>query len=492
MSQQIHALLIEDDPDDILLLKDSLAEVGLGRIKLDTTDRLSRGLIQLGAQTYDVLLLDLNLPDSHGLDTLNTTVKRFPRLPIVVLSGLADDAITIEAVRRGAQDYLVKGEISGPLVMRVMRYAIERKQVEAMLRASEARYRTLVETSPNGITLSDLDGKLLLCNQQAARLHGFANPEAMLGTDFFKLVALEDRRFAALNTQRVLRENRVTHAEYNLLRRDETQFPAEISTAVLRNTAGVATGFVSITRDITERRKAIDAEKQLVMLEKDFISSVSHDLRTPLLSLMGYLDSLQKGEVRDEAIEGEFLKHACLDANSLMDMVDELADFSLIQSERLSLTREKVDLAGLIGEVLQSLKDRAAARNVSLLPAPMEALPAEVDRGRMRRVLVKLVETAIKFSEKGDTVLVIAKSLSDKIMINVIDEGGGISLEDSSRLFEKYFKLIMTTDQIDHGMGLGLYIAREIVKAHGGTLTVSSQLKAGSTFTLTLPIEQVA
>jgi PAS domain S-box-containing protein len=337
MAQQIHALLIEDDPDDILLLKDSLADVGLGRIRLDTADRLSRGLIQLGVQNYDVLLLDLNLPDSRGLDTLTTTVKRFPRLPVVVLSGLADDAITIEAVRRGAQDYLVKGEISGPLVLRVVRYAIERKQVEAVLRASEARYRTLVETSPNGITLADLEGRLLLCNQQAARMHGFANPEAMQGGDFFKLVALPERRFAALNTQKALNENRVIHAEVTLLRRDGSQFPADISTAVLRNSAGAATGFICITRDVTERKKANDAEKQLVMLEKEFISSVSSDLRTPLLSLMNNLDLLEKGEVKDELIQSEFLKHASSDASNLLDTVEELLDFSLVQGERLIL-----------------------------------------------------------------------------------------------------------------------------------------------------------
>jgi DNA-binding response OmpR family regulator len=180
-SHPIRLLLIEDDPDDVLLLKDSLLEIGMGMIKLDSVDRLSKGLIQLSGQNYDVILLDLNLPDSRGLDTLSTTLKRFPKIPVVVLSGLADDAITVEAVRRGAQDYLVKGDISGPLVLRVIRYAIERKQVEAMLRASEARYRTLVETSPNGIILADLEGKILLCNQQSARLHRYENPDAMIG-----------------------------------------------------------------------------------------------------------------------------------------------------------------------------------------------------------------------------------------------------------------------------------------------------------------------
>jgi DNA-binding response OmpR family regulator len=127
-------LLIEDDPDDVLLVKESLAEISLGKIKLEYTGRLSRGLIELSSHHYDVVLLDLNLPDSRGLETLKTVIKSYPKIPVVVLSGLADDATTLEAVRRGAQDYLVKGEISGPMLVRVLRYAIERKQAEAVLR----------------------------------------------------------------------------------------------------------------------------------------------------------------------------------------------------------------------------------------------------------------------------------------------------------------------------------------------------------------------
>ncbi|OGO14645.1 MAG: hypothetical protein A2Y53_05830 [Chloroflexi bacterium RBG_16_47_49] len=490
-SQQIHALLIEDDPDDVLLLKDSLAEIGLGRIKLDYADRLSRGLIQLGSQSYDVILLDLNLPDSRGLDTLNTTIKRFPKLPVVVLSGLADDAITIEAVRRGAQDYLVKGEISGPLVMRVVRYAIERKQVEAVLRASEARYRTLVETSPNGITLADLEGKLLLCNQQAVRLHGYSKPEAMLGIDVFKLVAPGERRLAALNAQKTLNENRVINAEYNLLRRDGSQFPGEISTAVLRNTSGVPTGFISITRDITERNKAIEAEKQLVMLEKEFISSVSHELRTPLLSLMEYLDLLREGKVHDSVVQNEDLRRASMDASRILDMVDELLDFSLLEGEGLRLNWENVDLAKVITDTLQSLRELANAKRISLLCAPMDSsLVADLDSSRMRRVLVKLVENAINYSEKDGKVLITGKAMNGKIMINIIDEGRGIPLEDCERIFDKYYQFSHTPDKASDGMGLGLYISKQIVEAHGGTLAVSSQLGAGSTYTITIPAKK--
>jgi PAS domain S-box-containing protein len=488
-SNQIHALLIEDDPDDILLVKETLAEVGLGRIKLDYADRLSKGLIQLSGQSYDILLLDLNLPDSRGLDSLNTTVKRFPKLPVVVLSGLADDAITIEAVRRGAQDYLVKGEISGPLVMRVVRYAIERKQVEAVLRASEARYRTLVETSPNGISLADLEGKLLLCNQQAARLYGYANPEAMLGINVFKLVAPGDRRLAVMNTQKTLNENRVTHAEYTMQRRDDSLFPAEISSAVLRDNAGVPTGFISMTHDITERKKANEAEKQIVMLEKEFISSVSHELRTPLVSLMEYLNLLRNGKVHDSISQNEVLTRASMDASRLLDMVDELLDFSLLEGERLTLNWKKVDFAKVIANVLDTLREQANAKRVTLLAAPMVSpLVADMDPMRLRRVLVNLVNNAIKSSDPDGTVLITGKSMNEAIIINVIYEGCGISSDASSRIFEKYFQVNHALEQDASGMGLGLYTSKQIVEAHAGTLSVSSQEGAGTTYTLTIPM----
>ncbi len=499
-SHQIHAIVIEDDPDDVLLLKDALADVGMGKIKLDCTDRLSRGLIQLGSQTYDVILLDLNLPDSRGLDTLNTMVRSFPRLPVVVLSGLADDAIVVEAVRSGAQDYLVKGEISGPLLMRVVRYAIERKQVEAVLRASEARYRTLVETSPNGITLADLEGKIILCNLQAVRLHGFSSPESMMGIDVFKLIAPQDRRLAALNTQRTINEGHVMNAEYTLLRRDGTTFPGEISTALVRNSSGAPTGFISMTRDITERRKAIDAETQLVKVEQEFIASISRELRTPLLSLMEYLDLVRSRQMKDAVVQEEFLSHATQDADRLLDLVDELTDFSSLESGKLELTWNRVDMASIVGDVLVSRREQAAARRVTLMVTPIDqGLTAEADARRIRRVVNKLVENAIRASDKGGKVLVTCKPMNNNLALNVVDEGPGMSLEDCERIFDKYFQVSQAEQQDtnkeknqanEQGIGLGLYVSRQVVEAHGGKLMVSSQLGAGSTFTVILPMHK--
>ena len=168
----IRALLIEDDPDDVLLLKTSLAKAKVDQIKLGHADRLSSGLIQLAEQDYDVILLDLNLPDSRGLETLTTIIERFPKMPVVVLSGLADDATTIAAVRRGAQDYLVKGEISGLMLTRVLRYAIERQQAEETLRAERDFSAQVMDSMGQGLTVTNTEGYFEYVNPAYARMIG--------------------------------------------------------------------------------------------------------------------------------------------------------------------------------------------------------------------------------------------------------------------------------------------------------------------------------
>ena len=410
-------------------------------------------------------------------------------MPVVVLSGLADDVTTLEAVRRGAQDYLVKGEISGPMLVRVLRYAIERKQAEAVLRESEARYRALFENTPNGITMTDLDGKLLLGNQQTASLFGYERPEDMVGINAFDLITKSDQQLAALNAQKTLNEGRVINAEYKLLRKDGSSFPAEISVVLQRDATGAPSGFIGIIRDTTERIRALDAEKRLIKLREEFIASVSNDLRNPLFSLMGYLDLLCNGKMKDGDLANEYLFRSTKDANRLLGMVNELLDFSISEDQDLALNYTKVDLVALGQDVVKAFHELADARRISLRFVPKDAsLVADVDLSRIRRVLINLVENALKFSDMDDKVLVKLESSNNNAIFCVIDQGSGIPSEDYSRIFEKYYQVNHNSNKNTFGMGLGLYMAKQIVEAHGGTINVESKLNAGSKFTVTFPV----
>src|SRR5260370_2269312 len=144
----IRVLLVEDNPGDVRLFLELLRESGAGYVKVDDVDRLATALERLSNQAFDVVLLDLSLPDAHGLDTLVRAHAHAPSVPIVVLTGLDDQALAVKAVRAGAQDYLVKGRVAGDLLVRSLRYAPQPAHPLQALVPPEAHSPSPLENSP--------------------------------------------------------------------------------------------------------------------------------------------------------------------------------------------------------------------------------------------------------------------------------------------------------------------------------------------------------
>ena len=160
--QPLKVLLVEDNPGDVLLLQEFLLDVSSTQVNLLAVERVLDALNCLGKESFDVILLDLSLPDSQGLETFYTIHARFPAIPIIVLTGLADETIATKAVQQGAQDYLLKGQVSGNLLVRSMRYAIERQRSEEALRQSEERFRQLAENIQEVFWMSNANSHQLL------------------------------------------------------------------------------------------------------------------------------------------------------------------------------------------------------------------------------------------------------------------------------------------------------------------------------------------
>ena len=175
--EKIKVLLIEDDPSDLYLIKKMLAEERDDSFVLEHTDNLSEGLGRLNKTDFDVVLLDLGLPDSWGLETFITIHARAPQIPIVVLSGLDDKSLAINAVHNGAQDYLVKGDINSTALQRCLRYAIERKQSQKALWIKDR----VIESSVNSIAITDLQGHLTYANDSLLKLWEYESIEDIVG-----------------------------------------------------------------------------------------------------------------------------------------------------------------------------------------------------------------------------------------------------------------------------------------------------------------------
>ena len=187
--RNIKILLIEDNTGDARLIQEMLIEAGSNQSDLERCDRLSAGLERINSGGVDALLLDLGLPDSNGIDTFLRVYAQAPEVPTVVLTGLNDAQLAAKLVSSGAQDYLVKGQFDDNLLMRTIRYSIERKRSEKVMRESEARFRSLIEKNADGIVIVDNDGRTVFVNPAAEALFKRTADELVGEASGFPLVA---------------------------------------------------------------------------------------------------------------------------------------------------------------------------------------------------------------------------------------------------------------------------------------------------------------
>ncbi|HKO31401.1 MAG TPA: PAS domain S-box protein [Nitrospiraceae bacterium] len=264
----MNVLLIEDNEDDACLIGELLTERIAADIKLEWTDRLGSGLTRVTEGKVDVVLLDLSLPDSHGLETLDQIRALLPDLPVIVLTHLDDEETAVRAVRKGAQDYLVKGRSDSLLLVRAIRYAIERKQSDKAMRDSEARLRTIINTAHDALIGMNAQGLITEWNPRAEDIFGWPRNVA-LGQKLSDLIIPPRQREAhERGLQHFLRtgEGPVLNRRVELtgLRRDGTEFPIELTiSAVKRGETYVFNAFLS---DITERKRAEEIRVQLAAI----------------------------------------------------------------------------------------------------------------------------------------------------------------------------------------------------------------------------------
>jgi len=258
-------LLIEDNAADARLIKETLAERSASEIDLDWTDRLSTGLLRLREGRIDGVLLDLSLPDSQGTEGLEKIQAQAPDLAVLVLTHLDDEGTAIHAVRKGAQDYLIKGETDSGTLTRAIRYAIERKRAEKAIRDSETRLRAIIDSALDAVISIDAQGRVVDWNGRAEVMFGWTSSEAV-GETLAELIVPPQQRDAHTRGLRHFMETGqgpILHRriEVTAMRRDGSEFPAELSISPIKQ--GNTYLFNAFVADISERKQA---EKTLVRL----------------------------------------------------------------------------------------------------------------------------------------------------------------------------------------------------------------------------------
>ena len=278
-ARYVRVLLIEDNPGDARLIHEMLAEGGNTAFQLEHVDRLSAGLGRVAEGGVDIVLLDLGLPDSQGFATFAQFHRQAPGVPLVVLSGLQDEALAIEAVRSGAQDYLVKGQVYGNLLVRATRYAIERKRAEERLAQERYLVDTLMEHVPDNIYFKDTDSRFIRINSALARYLGLSDPAQAVGKTDFDFFGPEHAQQARADELEVMRSGHpLVGKEEKETWPDGRETHVSTTKLPLYDQTGKIIGTCGISRDISEHKRAEEAlaEERRKLKEAESLGRFGH------------------------------------------------------------------------------------------------------------------------------------------------------------------------------------------------------------------------
>ncbi len=247
-----------------------------------------------------------------------------------------------------------------------------------------------------------------------------------------------------------------------------------------------------VTREVSEwaeqRRNEIQELKERESFRREFIGNISHELKTPVFNIQGYLLTLLDGALDDPEINRKYLKRANKSVDRMINIIEDLETISALESNRVQLNLSNFDIVILLHEVFELLEDKAKNRKIKLKLKKEYEKPIKVyaDRGKIEQVIINLITNAIKYGKEKGKVEVRFYDMHNNILTEVSDDGVGIPQEDIPRIFERFYRVDKSRSREAGGTGLGLSIVKHILEAHKQSINVRSSEDAGSTFSFTL------
>jgi signal transduction histidine kinase len=534
-------LLVEDDAADAELIAIRLdsASVAAGSrcVQLIRSDTAAAACRVLRYARVDAIILDLSLPDARGLEALYRVHEAAPGTPVIVLTGVSDQSMAVDALRAGAQDYVLKPPPDGNSLARIIRYACERQRLllalDASLHASataERQWRVLAEISEAlalahdiGPTLDrvarrivpDMADCFVLClagrkgwggDDQRWHLHGDRSPALRAGLQ----AILRQHEPDALQSMVWHEALQTVFAAHRLA--SGTAVPLHVNgrvrgLLVLASTSARGDGLTgeAFARAVADRIDvALAQARQLRRTERAVaardraVSIVSHDLRSPLSTIQICVKALLDPAPASASGIRQMAELIQRSADWMQQIVEELLDRATLDSGRLALNRKPTDVAEIISAARTMFSTLAESRDIEfVLHSATHLPPMDADPHRLLQALSNLIGNAMKFTPAGGRVELLAQdaradfegrrpaaNTDPAIRFAVRDTGHGIASEELEHVFDWFWH---SPREARGGIGLGLAIAKGIIEAHRGRLHVESALGLGSTFWFTVP-----
>ncbi|MCB9079381.1 MAG: response regulator [Anaerolineaceae bacterium] len=504
MNDPIHILYVDDYPFDRELVRDAL-EKEQGGFRVTEAATLADFEARLDEGDYDLVLSDFNILGFEGLQVLDAVLAKNPNVPVIIVTGTGSEEVAVEAMKRGAADYVIKTAKhiqrlphTIQAVMEKKQGDNERKRAQEALRESESKYRTLVEHIPQKIFTKDRASVYVSCNENFARDLGLKPGQCAGSTDYdFFPSALADKYRA--DDKRIMETGQTEELEEKYLLAGQETWVQTIKTPI-RQADGRVIGILGIFWDITKRLQA-EAEREKLQLQLNqaqkmesigrLAGGIAHDFNNLLVSILGYAELGMLVITADNELYAHF-KRIKEGGERAADLTRQILAFSRQQV----LEIKSLDLNQVINEFVPMLR-RLISENIALQTRLADNLPPlKADKGQLEQVLMNLVVNARDAMPDGGTLIIdttyvapdeasVTKHLTGPhVLLTVSDTGSGIDIELQPHIFEPFF----TTKARGRGTGLGLATVFGIIKQHQGNIEVHSEPGQGTTIEIYLPV----
>jgi PAS domain S-box-containing protein len=492
-------LLVEDNPGDAELI--SIALERAGNYEMEVCGRLSETLERLARNGLDLVLLDLGLPDSEGIETFLRVNERAPYIPIVVLTGSEDDDLALQAVREGAQDYLVKG-VSSSMLLRSLRYALERKRGQEALRLSQTQLAEAQRVAHVGSFVYDLGDDTLSWSDEMYRIFGLDPDFQFTPGSMEQMIHPDDRAEVNKVMDEAMQLAKPFQIQNRIIRPDGEVRVLDTRGEVLAGGSGRPSRLLGVSQDITEWKRAEDAlrerERELRAardqavqasdFKSQFLANMSHEIRTPMNGVLGMAHLLLEAE--NDPQKRTYLRALKESGQNLLAIINDILDFSKVESGQLELEDIELDLHELVGTALDLFETQATQKGLKLELRIRPDVPRTVlgDPVRVRQILMNLLSNAVKFTDSGRVMVGVHSAGEGRVRFEVTDTGIGILPSEHQRILDPFRQADSSTTRRFGGTGLGIPICRQLVALMGGTFDYVSESGIGSTFWFELPL----
>jgi PAS domain S-box-containing protein len=353
---------------------------------------------------------------------------------------------------------------------------------------AEARLAAIVASSDDAIVGKDLNGRITSWNAAAERLFGFTAAEAV-GQPITIVIPTDRLNEEVEVLSRIRQGLSVDHFETVRQHKDGHQIDISLTVSPILTADGEIIGASKIARDITEHRRQRAIAEEASRLKDEFLAVLSHEMRTPLNTVLGYARMLRR---EDQRMTGE-LRERALDAlernaDALTRLVNDVLDTSRIVTGKMRLVLEQCALEDVVRDAIDTIRPAAEAKGVAIEESTEPGLFVTADRDRLHQVLWNLLSNAVKFTPSGGRVAMRARRRDGTVAVSVEDSGIGIAEADLPYVFQRFWQANTGASREFTGLGIGLALARHLVELHGGAVSVvSGGLGQGSVFTVALP-----